>query len=50
LVFEFGEFGGCGGFRGQRVERQGDQVLLGAVVQVAFDASALIIGGQLPTS
>jgi sigma-54 dependent transcriptional regulator, acetoin dehydrogenase operon transcriptional activator AcoR len=49
-VFEHGEFGGCRRFGGQRVQRQGDQVLLGAVVQIAFDASALTIGGQIRTS
>ena len=31
-------------------QREGDQVLLGAVVQIAFDAAALMIGGQMPPS
>jgi hypothetical protein len=34
----------------RRMHCQGDQVLLGAVVQIAFDASALIAGCQMQTS
>jgi hypothetical protein len=50
LVFELSQFGGRRGFSGPRVQRQGDQVLLGAVVQIAFDAPALTFGGQIPPS
>jgi hypothetical protein len=37
--------GRCGGLGGAQVQGEGDQALLGAVVQVAFDAAAGGVGG-----
>ncbi len=35
----------CGCLRGAQVKGEGDQALLGAVVQVALDAAARLVGG-----